>query len=140
MESFQKYIAIGWLAILTGGTGLLTRALYLTGWPSFVVLLGSLWLIAVGGRRVMPFFTRLPVGHWLHKAQSLARALWSFARWGDVRLSEYNQRSVACATCPQFQVVQTGYFCSACGCPRWAGSDLRSKWRMADVRCPLGKW
>lgn len=130
--------AQGWLALLAGGTLVLTRGLWLRGWPSFVVLCLACGLIGWGSWRVLRLFVQqLPVAD---KVSSLARALWSFARWGDVPLIRYETRRVTCEQCPQLRITSTGYFCGACACPQWAGSDLRSKWRMADLKCPQGRW
>lgn len=74
------------------------------------------------------------------KAKSLARALWSFIRWGDAALDLHDKRASACYLCDELRVVPRGVFCRACKCPRWALSDLRTKWRMRDARCPLNKW
>lgn len=76
----------------------------------------------------------------IRKARSFARAVWSFMRRGDVPLQTYGARETACYKCDQMACAINGIFCNACGCPRWALSDLRTKWRMADVRCPLNKW
>jgi len=76
----------------------------------------------------------------LAKAKSFLRAAWSFIRYGDVPLWEYTQREEACLKCPELDTTETSEFCKACGCPRWAISDLRTKRRMRDIKCPLGKW
>jgi hypothetical protein len=76
----------------------------------------------------------------LAKAKSFLRAAWSFIRYGDVPLWKYTEREEACWKCPELKPTATGVFCGKCGCPKWAVSDLRTKWRMRDVKCPLGKW
>lgn len=72
--------------------------------------------------------------------KSFARAVWSFIRWGDAPLDLHDKRVVICHRCPEMRVARAGVFCAACKCPRWAGSDLRTKWRMRDIKCPLNKW
>lgn len=67
-------------------------------------------------------------------------ALWSFIRYGDVPLQEHDRRQRICLECPKVQVTQAGLFCLACKCPRWVISDLRTKWRMRVLKCPLEKW
>jgi hypothetical protein len=74
------------------------------------------------------------------KIWSLLRAIWSFYRWGDVPIVKYDQRQLVCLRCEYVQVVKHGIFCRACGCPPSALSDMRTKWRMRDLKCPLGKW
>jgi hypothetical protein len=77
---------------------------------------------------------------YLKKAWSLLRAVSSFVRWGDVPLVEHDRRQKICLGCNRLDVTETGVFCLECRCPHWPGSDLRTKWRMRDLRCPLGKW
>lgn len=74
------------------------------------------------------------------KAKSFIRAMWSFLRYGDAPIEVHDQRQFHCLRCDEFDVVPTGMFCEACHCPRWPLSDMRSKWRMRDVKCPQGKW
>lgn len=76
----------------------------------------------------------------IRKARSLVRAVWSFLRRGDVDLQTYGRRETTCYQCEQMQCTATGIYCGACGCPQWAVSDLRTKWRMVTIRCPLNKW
>lgn len=71
---------------------------------------------------------------------SFLRAVWSFVRWGDVSLVTHDRRQVICLRCDRLQVTKTGIFCRACGCAPWVISDLRTKWRMRDLKCPLEKW
>jgi hypothetical protein len=74
------------------------------------------------------------------KALSFLRAIWSFVRWGDVPLARHDRRQAICLGCEHLEPTANGVFCQECRCPHWAVSDLRTKWRMSDLRCPLGKW
>lgn len=76
----------------------------------------------------------------LKQLRSLALAVWSFIRWGDVALVEHSRRAAICQRCPFMVVSKTGRFCSQCDCPPSSLSDLRTKWRMLDIRCPIDKW
>jgi hypothetical protein len=76
----------------------------------------------------------------LKKAKSFLRAVWSFVRYGDAPLRQYTEREEICLKCPEFDMTETNEFCKARDCPRWAISDLRTKRRMRDLRCPLNKW
>lgn len=76
----------------------------------------------------------------LKRITSFLRAVWSFVIHGDERLIVYEDRQRICLNCDQLSVWETGVFCKACNCPRWALSDLRTKWRMRDLKCPQGKW
>lgn len=76
----------------------------------------------------------------LRKAWSFLRAVWSFVRWGDVPLIEHDRRQAICLGCDRLDVTATGVFCKECRCPHWPVSDQRTKWRMRDLKCPLGKW
>jgi hypothetical protein len=76
----------------------------------------------------------------LVKAKSLLLAIWSFLRWGDAPIAEHDQRATTCYLCEQLIITPQGIFCSACNCPRWPLSDLRTKWRLRDLRCPRNKW
>lgn len=77
---------------------------------------------------------------YLRKALSFLRAVWSFVRWGDAPLVLTLEREKACMTCPEMYTTDTNEFCKACGCPESAVSDLRTKRRMRNIKCPLGKW
>ena len=74
------------------------------------------------------------------KARTFLRAVWSFARWGDAPLIEHDERQKECLKCEHLEVTATGVFCGKCGCAKWAISDLRTKWRMRDLKCPIDKW
>jgi hypothetical protein len=81
------------------------------------------------------------------KARSFLRAVWSFLALGDAPLMTYLERIETCtgnfgqfAKCEQLQATDTGLFCGACGCPRSPLSDVRTKARMIDLKCPLDKW
>lgn len=81
------------------------------------------------------------------RAKTFYRAVSSFLRHGDASLGEYLHRQATCTgsgqatrRCERMAATETGLFCDACGCPRWSVSDLRTKWRMPDAACPLGKW
>lgn len=74
------------------------------------------------------------------KARSFLRAVWSFIRYGDVPLDLHDKRSAICHRCDHMRVTPGGIFCRVCECPHWFVSDLRTKWRMRDVKCPLNKW
>lgn len=76
----------------------------------------------------------------LSQVKSLVRAIWSLIRWGDVTVSEYLKRQTICFDCPRLLISERGYFCDACGCPKSPVSDLRTKQRLPDLKCPLGKW
>jgi hypothetical protein len=76
----------------------------------------------------------------LKNAKSFLRAVWSFVRYGDVPLWQGAEREETCLACPELKLTQTGMFCKKCRCPHWPLSDLRTKWRMRDVGCPLDKW
>lgn len=74
------------------------------------------------------------------KARSFLRAVWSFARYGDAPLVVYVGRRDTCRECRYLDATPTGIYCGLCDCPRWTLSDLRTKWRMRDLKCPLDKW
>jgi hypothetical protein len=80
------------------------------------------------------------------KAQSFRRAIWSFIRWGDVSIREYDRRMLTCMACefvvykPKPPEIPTGMFCGVCGCPESPVSDRRSTARMRDAACPKYKW
>lgn len=76
----------------------------------------------------------------LTKVISFLRAVYSFVRHGDIPLIEHDRRQVICLRCDYLRVGKTGVFCHACGCRPSPISDLRTKWRMRILRCPLGKW
>jgi hypothetical protein len=76
----------------------------------------------------------------LKKIKSFLAAVWSFVRWGDVPLWQATEREEACLACPALELTATGMFCKECRCPHWAISDMRTKWRMRDLKCPLNKW
>lgn len=76
----------------------------------------------------------------LLKIKSFLLAVWSFARWGDVAISEYVEREAICRDCPYFERTKHGLFCGACGCPKSPISDLRTKWRMPLLGCPEHRW
>jgi hypothetical protein len=76
----------------------------------------------------------------LSQVIAFVRAVWSFARYGDAPLTSYQRRRDICRECPDVQTTATGIFCGACDCPQWPVADLRTKWRMRDLRCPLHKW
>lgn len=77
---------------------------------------------------------------YLTQLWSFLRAVWSFLRWGDAPLALVLEREKVCMACPEMDVTETNEFCKACDCPRWAISDLRTKRRMRDIKCPLDKW
>ncbi len=71
------------------------------------------------------------------------RALLPAALLGPPELEQ--RRRPICDRCPELVVIGSQHFCgppmiggllkpSACGC--W----LEKKWRMADQRCPQGRW
>lgn len=74
------------------------------------------------------------------RLKSLLQAVWSFLRHGDASLKTYSARREACRECPEMIATWSGLFCGACGCPKTPVSDLRTKWRMRDLKCPQGKW
>lgn len=74
------------------------------------------------------------------KVKSFLRAVWSFVRYGDAPLIEHDRRQKICLGCDRLDVTETGVFCQECRCLHWPVSDLRTKWRMRDLRCPLDKW
>jgi hypothetical protein len=83
----------------------------------------------------------------LLKARSFVRALWSFLTLGDAPLATYLERIETCtgsfgqfAKCEQLTATDTGLFCSACGCSPSPLSDVRTKARMIDLKCPMDKW
>lgn len=76
----------------------------------------------------------------LRKAKSLSRALWSLFWFGTVDARIYRERVIECFSCPALVEKKRRLYCGACGCPEWWLSDLRKKWRMLELRCPLGKW
>lgn len=77
---------------------------------------------------------------YLTRAKSFLLAVWSFVRWGDVPLIEHDRRQKICLGCDRLEVTKTGVFCQECRCLHWAISDLRTKWRMRNLKCPLDKW
>ena len=76
----------------------------------------------------------------LRKANSLAVALWSIVRYGTIEAHNYRQRALECFGCEARIERGRRMYCGACGCPQWRLSDLRVKWRMRELKCPLGKW
>ncbi|MCI0391668.1 MAG: hypothetical protein MOB07_23230 [Acidobacteria bacterium] len=76
----------------------------------------------------------------LLKAKRLLRAVWSFVRWGDAPMIEHDRRMTICTDCDNLVYTPNGIFCGACDCPYSPVSDLRTKCRMRDVKCPVGKW
>jgi len=87
------------------------------------------------------------LSQFLLKARSLFRALWSFASLGDAPLATYLERIETCTgnfgqlpKCGQLKATDNGLYCSACGCPPSPLSDVRTKTRMIDLKCPLDKW
>lgn len=83
----------------------------------------------------------------LKKLRSFVRAVWSFIALGDAPLSTYLERIETCTgtpgivpKCDQLKATDTGLFCGACGCPPSPLSDVRTKTRMLDIKCPLDKW
>jgi hypothetical protein len=55
-------------------------------------------------------------------------------------LRTYQLRKAECLDCPEHIEKERGIYCLACRCPQWPMSDLRTKWRMLDIKCPLNKW
>jgi len=87
---------------------------------------------------------RLQFSFW-RKARSFARAIWSFIRYGDISIKEHDRRMLICNDCEHViyaPITQspTNQFCGACECPRSPLSDLRTKCRMRDAKCPIDKW
>lgn len=82
----------------------------------------------------------------MNKLRSFLRAVFSFFAAGDAPLGLYFERQALCIgsefapKCNEAKGTETGLFCAACGCPPSPISDLRTKWRMVDAACPLGKW
>ena len=81
------------------------------------------------------------------KLRSFLRAVWSFIVLGDAPLATYLERIETCMgepsivkPCDQLRATDTGLFCGACGCPQSPLSDVRTKARMLDIKCPLDKW
>lgn len=74
------------------------------------------------------------------KVRSFLRAIYSLFRHGETTLSTYELRRAECMDCSARIPKPRGVYCGACGCPQWFMSDLRTKWRMLAVKCPLGKW
>jgi hypothetical protein len=81
----------------------------------------------------------LPIRIAAVKARSLLRAI-SSLRHGDVTLKTYTLRKAECLECDQHIEKERGIFCLACRCPQWFFSDLRTKWRILKIKCPLDKW
>jgi hypothetical protein len=75
-----------------------------------------------------------------NRAASFFWAVWSFIKYGDAPIKEHDRRQRICLGCERLDVTATGVFCQECRCPHWPMSDLRTKWRMRDLRCPLNKW
>jgi hypothetical protein len=76
----------------------------------------------------------------LKKAKSLIRALWSLFWFGTVEAKTYRRRALECFFCEARIEKKRRMYCGACGCPQWWLSDLRKKWRMLELKCPLDKW
>lgn len=76
----------------------------------------------------------------LKKANSLRAALWSLIRYGTVDAALYRRRALECFFCESRIEKKRRMYCGACNCPQWWLSDLRKKWRMRDLKCPLNKW
>jgi hypothetical protein len=76
----------------------------------------------------------------MRKVYTFYRAIYSLIRYGDVTLRTYTQRRAECFECERIIAKERNLYCGACECPQWFMSDLRTKWRMLDVKCPLEKW
>jgi len=78
----------------------------------------------------------------MRKVSEFLRAVWSLVRWGDASLDEHDRRQEICMGCEHLRVKPVGIFCGACGCPEWPVADMRTKWRLPDLECPLDppKW
>lgn len=74
------------------------------------------------------------------KAVSLLRAIYSLIRYGETTVRTQVLRKGECFECEHIIARERGLYCGACGCPEWFMSDLRTKWRMLDIKCPLDKW
>src|SRR5262245_51823346 len=74
------------------------------------------------------------------KALSLARAIFSLLRHGEVTPQTYVLRQAECLDCEKRVEAGRGVYCGECKCPQWFLSDLRTKARMPGVKCPLNKW
>jgi len=57
-----------------------------------------------------------------------------------VTLRTHQLRKAECFDCDRIVTKERGIYCGACGCPQNYLSDLRTKWRIQDVKCPLNKW
>jgi hypothetical protein len=73
------------------------------------------------------------------KVRSFLRALWSLFWLGEVTLQTYQWRKAECLDCSEHVETERGAYCQACECPQWFMSDLRTKWRLLDLKCPLDK-
>lgn len=76
----------------------------------------------------------------LKKVKSLSLALWSLFWYGTVSAETHETRRAECFKCEAIISNERGIYCGACGCSQWWLSDLRKKWRMRELKCPLGKW
>jgi hypothetical protein len=78
------------------------------------------------------------------KAASFFWAVRSFVKHGDAPIREFDRRLAICISCEFVKFdppkAPTGMFCKACDCPDWWLSDQRTKARMRDAACPMGKW
>src|SRR5215475_886156 len=77
---------------------------------------------------------------YLKRVISLLRAIFSLIIDGDERLIVYEDRQKICWQCDELRIRETGVFCWACKCPPWPVSDLRTKWRLRSLKCPLNRW
>ena len=82
-----------------------------------------------------------------NKLTSYARAEAYNATHGEAAQEEIDKRIAACAKCPyrktEYQGMKDEFgWCSQCGCGASARALLKTKARMAQVRCPLTppKW
>jgi hypothetical protein len=76
----------------------------------------------------------------LKKVKSLWLALWSLFWYGTTDAETRQQRAVECFGCEARIDKGRRMYCGACGCPQWWLSQLRNKWRMRELKCPLNKW
>jgi len=77
---------------------------------------------------------------YLKKVRSFARAIWSLIQHGDAPVIEHDRRQMICLPCEYMSLKVSGVFCGKCDCPEWPVSDLRTKWRLRNLKCPVGKW
>jgi len=72
----------------------------------------------------------------VEKAVSFVKAVTS----GTVNDDVFNARLAACESCKHLRRDGEKLYCGGCGCGRWKLSELHTKLRFANLKCPLKIW